>query len=325
MTGSPPAIEPVTDGLPRPRWSVMIPTYRCASLAAATIQSVLDQAPPPEEMEIVVVDDASDDDIAEVVARAGPRVRLHRQPRNLGVPANLTACIRLSRGEIVHILHGDDLVRPGFYAAMASWFDDPATGAAWCRQIYMDGDGNWVGVSPLEAPEGRLPDPAVFLAERQRIMTPSIVVRRAAYEAVGGFHPALACVEDWEMWVRIAARFDVAHLREPLAIYRVHDKSNTGRNLRDAAEAAYAGRAIALLTAHLPPGRAAAVARAARRSAARHALNAGWALARQGDPAAARAQIAAALRLSRDPRTLLRAGYNFLGGLVPTLSARETA
>ena len=114
---SPPTIPPVTGG-GRPLWSVMIPTYNCADQARATIESVLVQALEQERMEIVVVDDASSDDIAGVVAAYGGRVRLHRQPRNLGVPDNLTEAIRLSRGRLIHILHGDDLVMPSWYDAM---------------------------------------------------------------------------------------------------------------------------------------------------------------------------------------------------------------
>ncbi|EYD75952.1 Glycosyl transferase, family 2 [Rubellimicrobium mesophilum DSM 19309] len=309
-----PTIPPIAEPAASPRWSVMIPTYESAHLAAGAIDSVLKQALPPDDMEIVVVDDASRDDIERVVAERGGRVRLHKQPSNLGVPANLTECIRLSRGQLVHILHGDDMVRPGFYAAMEKGFADPSVGAVWCRQIFMDRDGNWTGVSAIEAPEGRVLHAARFLAERQRIMTPSICVRRSVYEAVGGFHPELRCVEDWEMWVRIAARFAIGHVHEPLAVYRMHAASNTGRNLRDAAEAAYAGKAIDLFAAHLPPSEAGDVVRAARRSAARHALDTGWSLARGGDRSAGRAQAAAALRLSRDPAILLRAVYNLLLG-----------
>ena len=40
-------------------------------------------------------------------------------------------------------------------------------------------------------------------------MTPCIVVRRSVYEELGGFDDRLACAEDWEMWVRVAARFPV--------------------------------------------------------------------------------------------------------------------
>ena len=310
LTTAPPLIPPVASGASRPRWSVMVPTYNCAGLLAATLESVVRQAPDAEDMEIVVVDDCSEDDVAGVVAAFGDRVRLHRQPRNLGVPGNLTDCILQSRGHLVHILHGDDQVRPGFYQAMERGFAQDAVGVVWCRQIFMDPAGDWIGVSPIEAPEGLIENPALFLARRQRIMTPSICVRRSAYEQVGGFHPELRLVEDWEMWVRLASRFAVWHLREPLAVYRLHDGSNTGRSLKDAAEVAAAGRAITLFCRHLPEIERAAVGAEARAAVARRALDTGYALARAGRRGAAMAQYRAAARLCPSPEILARGLYN---------------
>ena len=62
-------------------------------------------------------------------------------------------------------------------------------------------------------------------------MTPCIVVRRSVYEELGGFDNRLVYAEDWEMWVRVAARFPVYYEERPLACYRMHGNSNTGRNL----------------------------------------------------------------------------------------------
>jgi hypothetical protein len=303
----PPPVAPVAEGAPRPRWSVMIPTYNCAHLAGATIDSVLAQDPGPDAMEIVVVDDASQDGIDAVVARYDGRVRLHRQPRNLGVPHNLTDAIQRSRGDRVHVLHGDDLVLPGFYTAMDRAFADPSTGAAWCRQIFINSAGEWVGVSELDLPEGVIADAAAYLGREQRIMTPSICVRRHVYETLGGFQPTLSCAEDWEMWVRIASRFPVYHVRAALALYRMHDQSNTGRNLRNAGETRAAATAIAMFAQSLPPSVAASVMRDARTVTARGGLRIAQRFAAAGDVAATFAQVRAALTLNRSPRVLLYA------------------
>lgn len=304
---APPAITAV-QGEGRPLWSVMIPTYNCAHQVGETLASVVDQAPPADDMEIVVVDDASQDDIARVVAIHAGRVVLHRQPGNLGVPGNLNAALQLSRGRLVHLLHGDDFVEPGFYAAMAGAFADAAVGAAFCRQIFINERGDEIGRSPVEArAAGRLPDALRRLASEQRIMTPSICVRRSVYERLGGFHPALGCAEDWEMWVRIASAYPVAYVPAPLARYRMQGNSNSGRNIRTARDVAFIGLAIALIRQHLPPGIAGAVSRQARRTYARSAIETARRCAAGGDRTAAFAQLRGALGLSRDPATLLAA------------------
>lgn len=323
---SPPAILPVEDGKPRPRWSVMVPTFNCAHQVGETLASVLRQAPPLEEMEIVVVDDASSDHIAEVVVKHGDRVRFHQQAFNLGVPANLTEALRLSRGTFVHLLHGDDRVLPGFYRAMDDAFRDPEVGAAYCRHVFVNDEGKSLETGPLvQATTERLPDALRFLATEQRIMTPSMCVRRVAYERLGGFHPALSCAEDWEMWVRIASRYPIAYIPDVLAAYRMQAKSNTGRNMRSGRDVVLNGVAIEIIRSHLPEEIAEHTAAAARKTYARSALAAAREFADGGDMQAAFAQFRAALQLDRAPATLALGARTLLGIGRALLSRRRPA
>lgn len=317
MTTSVTPIPMLPEGTIRPRWSVMIPTFNCAHFLRGSLGSVLAQDPGPTAMQIAVVDDGSSDDPEAVVRQlAGDRVEFHRQPTNLGVVHNLTDCIRRSRGEIVHLLHGDDAVRPGFYETMGRAFDArPDIGAAFCRQIFLDPHGRWRGISPLERVDsGVLEDAAVHLAVEQRIMTPSICVRRAAYERLGGFHHDLRCAEDWEMWVRIAAHHPIWFEVEPLALYRMHDDSNTGRNVRTGSDIPFTKRAIEIIAGHLPPDRAGNVAARARATYARSALAIARDALRRRDAATALAQIRGALWLDPSPRVAVRAAVVMVRG-----------
>jgi glycosyltransferase involved in cell wall biosynthesis len=278
----------------------MIPTFNCAELAVEAIQSVVDQL-GGRDMEIIVVDDASTDAIGEAVGAFGDKVQFHRQRKNLGVPANLTACIQLARGEIVHILHGDDRVMPGYYDAMDLAFQDPVIAAAFTQSVYIDAAGTQLGIEPSNIPSGVVEDAACLLAAEQRVMTPSICVRRKAYEQVGGFHPELRCAEDWEMWVRIAANFPICHLAQPLAVYRMHDDSNTGRHCSGGAEARYNRRAIELNAMHLVPSRRQAVKRKAMRTYAISAARQVGSTMRRAGWRAALDQVSGALSLSTAP------------------------
>lgn len=286
----------------------MIPAYNAVPTLADTLDSVLGQDPGPGAMQIEVVDDCSTQKgMKDLVERiSGGRIEYVRQPRNLGVAGNLNACIRRARGTLVHLLHADDLVMPGFYERMRLAFEaEPGIGAAFCRHEFVDGDGRVLSLSPLERDEpGVLDRAAERLAVEQRIMTPSIAVRRSVYENLGGFDERLVCAEDWEMWVRIAARYPIWYEPEPLACYRMHDESNTGRHRRSAEDVRYTGMAIALFAGHLSPELAARVIPLARATYARAALRTADALLERGDRAGAAAQLREALRLSRS-RTVL--------------------
>ena len=299
-------VAPLADAA-RPRWSVMIPTYNCGRYLEAALRSVLAQDWGPEAMQIEVVDDHSTaDDPEEMVARlGGGRIAFHRQPENVGVVGNLNTCLQRSRGELVHLLHGDDYVLEGFYRTLDNDLrEHPEAGAAYCRHLYVDERSRRLDAAALEpASSGMLVEGARFLAAEQRIMTPCIVVRRSVYEELGGFDDRLACAEDWEMWVRLAARFPVYYEERPLACYRLHDDSNTGRNLRSGLNLEYTRRAIEIFAAYFEPTERRAVKRTAFSCYATSGLETARGLQSKGDAAAARAQLRVVWRLEKSPRT----------------------
>jgi glycosyltransferase involved in cell wall biosynthesis len=278
----------------------MIPTHDCAPYLRETLASVLAQDEGPDRMQIEVVDDASSDDPESVVDELGrDRVGFFRQPRNVGHVANFNTCLERARGRLVHLLHGDDCVRDGFYAAMGGLLEREAdAGAAFCRYIAIDGDGNWSNVAALEQAEaGVIPGWLERIAVGQRLQTPCMVVRREVYERLGGFDGRGGFAEDWEMWVRVAAHYPVGYLPEPLALYRVHAVSRTGRFVRTGANVRDLRRVIEINREHLPPGRADALTRKALRVTARTCLRRARRALGRGDVATSWAQLREAVRL----------------------------
>ncbi|MDX2229163.1 MAG: glycosyltransferase [Leptolyngbyaceae cyanobacterium bins.349] len=231
-------IDPISQDIQRPLWSVMIPTYNCANYLRETLASVLVQDQGPDLMQIEVIDDCSTkDDPKAVVEELGKgRVSFYQQPQNVGYIKNFDTCLQRSRGKLVHLLHGDDWVRNGFYQKMQNLFEiHPDIGAAFCRNIYADFDGHWQSLSPLEQHEnGVLTDGFQKIFGGIHIQTVAMVVRRNVYEHLGGFdHRFVCCFEDREMWVRIAAYYSIGYETEPLAVYRTMSTSSlTKRTMR---------------------------------------------------------------------------------------------
>ena len=271
-----PRISPVTGVSPRPFWSVMIPVYNCAAYLRTTLGSVLPQLTPDHDAQIEVVDDCSTkDDPAAVVRECGDgRVRYFRQPKNVGPQANFTTCIERSQGEWVHILHADDLVADGFYAAIEKAARaNPTVGAAFCRTATIDATGARLSLSELEAEEAGIQHDLIGrLAVDNRIMFPSIAVKRQTYECVGGFHPELFHSADWDMWRRVALAVPVWYDPAPLAMYRLHEQSDTSSLMRTGANIADARHAIEIARGYLPPDRRDDLTRRARRYHAGYAL-----------------------------------------------------
>jgi glycosyltransferase involved in cell wall biosynthesis len=319
-----PRVPPVAE-VARPLWSVMIPTFNCANYLGDTLRSVLAQDPGSAIMQIEVIDDCSTDHPEQVVQDvARGRVQFYRQPKNVGIAQNFYTCIARSRGHLVHLLHGDDGVLDGFYARLQEAFaHHPNIGAAFCRHFFINSKGERLSISALEqSVSGILDNWLERLAEEQRIMTPSIVVRRAAYEALGTFDSRLVCAEDWEMWVRIAARYPVWYEVEPLAMYRMHESSNTGRHMHTAADIRYTRLAIDMFKPYLPAGRAESIARQAREVYALSAIDNARALWRTQDRIGAVAQLREALKLSHSLKVITALARFFVRHLVVSRPSR---
>ena len=234
---SPIPLLPGVNGHPnRPRFSVMLPTYEPGEQLRRALQSVLSQAPAVEEMQIAVVDDGSrHTDVVGLVRSIDPdgRIELHVEGGHLGIAGNWNRAIGLARGHLVHLLHQDDQVLPGFYARMEQAFlRAPLIGMAFCRSSIIDTAGRLIKINSRQRLwPGVLSDWLPKISTRQRVQTPSVVVARTTYEILGGYRTDLCQTLDWEMWVRIAARFPVWYDPRPLALFRRHAASESARLL----------------------------------------------------------------------------------------------
>jgi GT2 family glycosyltransferase len=317
-------VPAVLDMSHRPLWSVMIPTYNCGKYLRETLESVLAQDPGPEIMQIEVVDDASTaDDPDAVVAEVGRgRVAFHRLSVNGGHVRTFNTCLARARGHLIHVLHGDDAVRPGFYEAIAPAFERaPQIGAAFCRVIVMDEEGHWKFLKPLmQRRPGPLQDQIRRLAVDQPIQTPSMVVKRSTYERVGGFDRRFqACGEDVEMWLRIAAHYPVWYEPTPLALYRTHRRSLSGNASRTGGNIVETRAAVESIRYHLSgEDRDEIIAASMRRIAFWGLQLSREAIAEREFRAAAR-QAREALRCNSSPEVLLRATKIVLYGLARQL------
>jgi len=188
-------------------------------------------------MQIEVVDDCSTRDDPEMIVRefGGGRVAFYRQPHNVGATENFNACIRRSVGHLIHILHGDDWVLPGFYDRVElSARRHQEIAFIGSRAFVVDEGGQLESLSPrtptLERP-GKDVTPFVYA---NPFRTPAIVVRRQFYEAAGGFIPELIHTADWEMWVRAIGYGGGCVINHPLACYRHFAANETNRLARTA-------------------------------------------------------------------------------------------
>jgi GT2 family glycosyltransferase len=285
----------------RPRWSVVIPVHNCADYLAEALPEVLAQLADRDDAEIIVVDDSSGDDPARVVERLGRnRVQYRPNPGHLGAIGTFNRCLDLATGDLVHLLHGDDAVLPGFYPAMERALADPMSVAAVCRVRDVDADNQPLYVTrSYRKGTGVWTNALDALAVSNRVRAPGIVVRRAAYERVGGYRTDLPHAADWEMWTRLAAHGPVVFVDQVLACYRRHGASDTSVRVQTGANIRERVTAIGMIAGHLPPNRRAYTTRRALAYTVVFATRSALSSARTGHWSAAARQGREALRCVR--------------------------
>ena len=206
-----------------PKVSVVLTTYNRAPLLDQTVQTILSQT--FEDFELVISDDASRDGtegLCRDYERRDPRVRYRRGLKNVGMPGNLNAGIEASSAEYIANLHDGDLYEPTLLEKWAAALD-ACPRAAFVFNAYRAIDANRRTVRIYREPFGPCFAGSVLLEEvffrRWGFDSPvwgTVMGRRSAYFAVGLFDPRFGFVADVDMWLRLAERFDVAYVPEPL-------------------------------------------------------------------------------------------------------------
>lgn len=235
--GLAPRLDHVPPALLRPTRpvavSVVVPCYNYGRFLPQAVTSALDQGDATLAVEVVVVDDASTDDsaaVAERLAAADPRVRLVRNPENLGHVRTFNRGLEETSGDHVVRLDADDLLTPGSLARAAALLQaHPEVGLVYGHPRHF------VTADPPRPRHGRVTwsvwDGHAWVRERCRLgvnclTTPEAVVRASVLREVGGLNTALRYAQDMEMWLRVAAVSDVARVNDvDQALHRDHDAS----------------------------------------------------------------------------------------------------
>ncbi|MEO6229089.1 MAG: glycosyltransferase [Ferruginibacter sp.] len=316
----PPIIKPLPLGETGYLWSVMIPTYNCSKYLKRTIESVLKQDIGAASMQIEVIDDFSTDaDVEQIIKEAGKgRVNFYRQKENVGSLRNFETCINRSKGKFIHILHGDDQVVDGFYKEIAGLFTNhPDAGAAFTGFSVIDEHDNFLYNNDTVTPEaGIIENWFTTIAEKQRLRTCAIVVRRSVYEQIGSFF-AVHYGEDWEMFVRIAANYPVAYSLKNLARYRIHGGNISAAYMNSGQDIADIKKVISIIYNYLPAEKRKEITRKSRKNFAHHfSGNAHAIYQNQRNARAALKQMYGALSLDVNSKTVLALAKLYLKRMI---------
>jgi glycosyltransferase involved in cell wall biosynthesis len=199
-----------------PGLSLIITTHRRPQLLARAIESAREAT--RGEVEVVVVDDASTDETARLCRRL-PQITYVRAERNQRVAGARNLGILASRGEFLGFLDDDDVRLPeSLDWQLAVLASEPRAGFVYGQAIVSGHDGSLEeDCYPACCPQG---DIFFQLLAQNFIPCGSVVFRRSCLSRVGLLDEALAGIDDWDLWLRIASLYPVIALEQPVIRWR---------------------------------------------------------------------------------------------------------
>ena len=206
------------------RVSIIMGIYNCENTLAEAIDSIISQT--YSEWKLIMCDDGSKDGtykIAEEYQKKYPeKIILIKNDQNRGLNATLNHCLEYADTEYVARMDGDDISLPERLEKEINFLDSHYEYAiVSCPMIYFDENGEFMRGKGSGEPD------LTMMCRATPFCHAPCMVRREAYEAVGGYAVSdkRLRVEDWDLWIRMYEKgFKGYNLSEHL--YRMRDDRN---------------------------------------------------------------------------------------------------
>ncbi|MBD2017365.1 glycosyltransferase [Microcoleus sp. FACHB-53] len=205
-----------------PLVSVVIPVFNGEKTIRETIESVLNQT--LTDFELLVINDGSQDGTLDIVERIpDSRIQVFSYP-NAGQSTSRNRGIEIAKGDYISFIDADDLWTPDkLEAQLQALQANPKAGVAYSWTDWIDESSQLLGKGSYNTEQG-----AVFtkLLLNDFVANGSnVLIRRQALTEVGGFDPSVTPAEDWDLWLRLAARYEFVAVRSPQILYRISPNS----------------------------------------------------------------------------------------------------
>lgn len=205
----------------RPQVSVVMAVYNGQCYLREAIDSILTQT--FIDFEFIIVDDGSTDESAAIVQSINdPRIRLISNPSNVGLAESLNRGISAASGALIARQDSDDLSLPSRLEAQARFLEEhPGVGVVGTSCEWIDSEGKPFKVWP---PGSDNPVLQARLLVTCPLVHGSVMFRRQCIDDVGMYDPAKRTGQDYDLWLRIAEKWDLVNLPQVLFQYRWHDQ-----------------------------------------------------------------------------------------------------
>lgn len=212
-----------------PLVTVIVPCYNHERYVTETIESIVNQT--YENIELIVIDDGSKDNSVNIIQKLANKYGftfIHRA--NKGLSATLNEGLKLSKGKYFSAIASDDILMAEKIEKQVEFMElNPEYGMCYGKIVYFENAIENTSEYLNSSKQGWVFDD--LLIDGSFIPAPSAFIRKKVFDIVGGYDETL-WIEDWDMWLKIAQKFQVGYVDEYLAYYRRHDTNISNQTLK---------------------------------------------------------------------------------------------
>jgi glycosyltransferase involved in cell wall biosynthesis len=222
---------------------VVIAVHNGEKSIPATVECLREQT--FRDYELIVIDDGSTDHTWDYLSGlALPRFRAHRNITNRGQTAALNQGLAMAQGRYIARHDNEDISDPTRFEKQIGFLDDhPEVALVGTQVVWVDAGGELVRQFEYPTEHQAIQE---RLERKNSFAHGSVVIRREVLDQVGGYREAFRLAQDYDLWLRVAERYQVANLPETL--YKMRFSAQMASVARNAEQVAYAQLARQLAT-----------------------------------------------------------------------------
>lgn len=214
----------------KPLISICVTNYNYERFIKETLDSVLSQT--YTNFEVIIIDNASTDSSMDIIKSYNdPRIKVSQNEENIGLYQNLNKCMEKASGELICLLHTDDVYTPNFLEEVVKAYNEYPVHKFFITGVYF-----WHSQHNKKFPWHPYKSGGVISQTESLIRLAfennignglNVVIHKDAIEKVGKFSSKYRYAADAELWLRMAEEYEFVYIPKLLTYYRIHSYNLT--------------------------------------------------------------------------------------------------
>ncbi|OGI18607.1 MAG: hypothetical protein A2287_10745 [Candidatus Melainabacteria bacterium RIFOXYA12_FULL_32_12] len=212
----------------KPFISICLPNYNYEKFLREAIESVLEQT--FTNFELIIGDNASTDSSVEIIKSYNdPRIKFYQNESNISLYANINKCKDQAQGELIGVLHSDDKYHPDFLQEVVeAYIENPN------HKVFITGVNFWHHEKDELIPWHPYKTAGIIskyealmrlTAENNIGNGINVILHKDCFKKVEMYPNRYKYAADYDLWMRLAEKFEFVYIPKVLAYYRIHDSN----------------------------------------------------------------------------------------------------